>query len=96
MHLIKRITSVKVTGLYTLQLEFDDGASRIVNLEPILYGELFGPLRNTDLFAKVSLDPETSTIVWPNGADFDPFILYDWPNHLEELTRRASDWEKVK
>jgi len=27
-------------------------------------------------FAKVSVDPEAGTIVWPNGADLSPSMLY--------------------
>ena len=30
---------------------------------------------------QVRLDPEVHTVVWPTGADFDPAILHDWPEH---------------
>jgi hypothetical protein len=30
------------------------------------------------LFNQVRIDPEVHTLVWPNGADFDPAMLHDW------------------
>jgi hypothetical protein len=30
------------------------------------------------IFAKVHVDPEAGTIVWPNEADVDPLVLYSW------------------
>ena len=37
---------------------------------------IFAPLRDEKEFAKVRLHPELGTIVWPNGADLDPDVLY--------------------
>lgn len=39
------------------------------------------------------LDAEVNTLVWPNGADFDPAILHDWPDYGPEMTRLANTWE---
>jgi hypothetical protein len=36
-----------------------------------------GPLRDQALFRQVRLDSEVHTLVWPNGADFDPATLHD-------------------
>lgn len=33
-------------------------------------------------------DPELRTLVWPNGADFDPYVLHDWPRLVGGLSRR--------
>ena len=54
---------------------------------------MYGPLKNEDCFDKVILDPEVKTIVWPNGADFDPALLYNWEQYVEELKRRSKEWE---
>jgi hypothetical protein len=44
------------------------------------------------LFNQVQIDPEVHTLVWPNGADFDPATLHDWPEHLPELKRMVKRW----
>lgn len=92
-HPIYRVASCEIVGPYTLQLGFDDGAQQTVDLEPVLHGQIFGPLRDLNLFNQVQLDGEVHTLVWPNGADFDPATLHDWPEHAAELTQRAGQWE---
>jgi hypothetical protein len=37
---------------------------------------VFEPLRNVQELAKLRVDPEQGTVVWPNGADLDPDVLY--------------------
>jgi hypothetical protein len=49
--------------------------------------KLYGPLQDEKLFNQVEIDPEIHTLVWPNGADFDPETLHNWPNYVEEMTR---------
>jgi hypothetical protein len=68
------------------------GFEHIIDFRPILAGELYGPLRDPEFFNQVQLDPEVDTLVWPNGADFDPATLHDWPEHLEALTVAARRW----
>ena len=92
-HPIYRITSVQRCAPYTLSLSFDDGLTRTINFEPILEGELFGPLRDPRLFAQVSIDPEIHTVVWPSGADFDPATLHDWPEHEAGFQAAAKRWK---
>ena len=94
-HPIYRITSVQRCAPYTLSLSFDDGLTRTINFEPILEGELFGPLRDPELFAQVSIDPEICTVVWPSGADFDPATLHDWPEHEAGFQAAAKRWKRA-
>jgi hypothetical protein len=91
-HPIFRILSFEQTGAYTLRLRFDDGLSRTIDFEPILAGELFGPLRDPKVFAQVKLDPEVHTLVWLSGADFDPATLHDWPDHEPYFRAAAERW----
>ena len=92
-HPIYRVRSVEIVAPFTLQLQFDDAAVRRIDFRPVLAGELFGPLRDVELFNQVRLDPEVHTLVWPNGADFDPATLHDWPSHEAALRELAQRWE---
>jgi len=91
-HPIYRIISVEYLGRYRLRVAFDDGITREVDLESVLEGEIYRPLRNPAVFAEVTVDPEVHTLVWPNGADFDPAILHDWPEHEATMRDLASRW----
>lgn len=92
-HLIYKVQSVRVIGPYTLEVGFDDRSKQTINFLPVLGGELYRPLRDTNIFNQVKVDPEVHTLVWPNGADFDPATLHDWPKHEKELALRARKWE---
>ena len=57
------MTDVQVGSGYCLTVTFDDGLFRTIDLEPILEGALYGPLRDPALFRQVSIDPEVNTLV---------------------------------
>jgi hypothetical protein len=94
-HPIHRVTSFQQTAPYTLRVEFDDGLSRVIDCDSILHGELFGPLREPSEFARVKLDAEVKTLVWPSGADFDPAVLHDWPEHEAAFRAAAKRWHSA-
>ena len=94
-HPIYRVQACEVIAPYTLRVLFDDHTEQIINFEPVLAGELYGPLRDRAVFDQVRIDPEVHTLVWPNGADFDPATLHDWPEHCEALAARARQWESL-
>jgi len=77
-HHIYRVTAFKIVGPYTLEVSFDDGIQLTIDFRPVLKGKLYGPLMDRDVFERVRIDPEVHTLVWPNGADFDPATLHDW------------------
>jgi len=58
-----------------------------------LAGDLYGPLRDPSLFEQVRTNFEVHTLVWPNGADFDPETLHDWPWYAAAFAERARAWE---
>jgi hypothetical protein len=74
--MIIHVTEVEVVGPYSLDLAFDNGAHKRVNLRRELYGEVFQPLRDPAYFAQARLDPDSRTVTWPNGADFAPDFLF--------------------
>ena len=71
------VTAVRVIPPYTLEVEFKDGARRIVDVEEMLWGPVFEPLKDPAYFAQVEVDDELGTVVWPNGADIAPESLYE-------------------
>lgn len=93
-HPIYHVTGFNLTGVYSLSVKFNDGTSQEVNLSDVLFGELYGPLRDPNLFRQVRVDPEIRTLVWPNGADFDPATLHDWPRMQPLFAERAKAWKQ--
>lgn len=79
------ITNVTYLEDYRLQLQFNDGAIKEVDLQNELYGEVFEPLKNLDFFRQVSLNPESHTIEWPNGADFAPEFLHEIGKEVRKI-----------
>jgi hypothetical protein len=61
---------------YVVRVLFADGEVRDVDLEPLLSGPVFGPLRERSMFQRVAVDEVGETIVWPTGADLDPDVIY--------------------
>lgn len=74
--MIIHVTEAQVVGPYSLELKFDNGVRKRVNLRRELYGPIFEPLRDPVYFAKVYVDPDSRTVTWDNGADFAPDFLY--------------------
>jgi hypothetical protein len=95
-HSIHRVLSFDIVAPYILRVRFDDNSEQTVDFEPVLAGELFGPLRDLELFNQVRVDPEVETLVWPNGADFDPATLHEWPSNERAFRELARRWEAVQ
>ena len=93
-HPIHRVVKFSIVAPYTILVEFEDETRQTIDFHPVLAGELFGPLRDANVFNGVRLDPEAHTLVWPNGADFDPATLHDWPARAKAMTELAKRWER--
>ena len=94
-HPIHRVARFDIVGPYTLAVTFADGTEQRINFRPVLHGAVFGPLQDLATFNAVALDPEVGTLTWPNGADFDPATLHDWPAVCDELSARARAWAEA-
>jgi len=91
-HAIHRVASFAVVAPYTLRVSFSDGSEQRIDFRPVLRGPLYGPLQDPETFNGVVLDTEVGTLVWPNGADFDPATLHDWPSVAEAFGALAATW----
>ena len=72
----EKAVAVRVLRPYVVEVTFNDGFQRQVDIEPLLWGEVFAPLRDPALFAQAAVDPEGGGVSWPTGADLAPEFLY--------------------
>ena len=75
--MILHVVNVKYVRDYVVWVKFNDGVNGEVDLSAELEGEVFGPLKDKELFKTVRTDSLLQTIVWENGADLAPEFLYD-------------------
>lgn len=74
----KDVIDVAVLDDQHLQLTFEGGERREVDISAIVpFDGVFEPLRDPAYFRRVRVEPEAGTIVWPNGADLCPDVLYE-------------------
>lgn len=61
---------------YVVKITFETQETFEIDLKLFLKGEVFEPLKNIEAFKKFAVDPELSTITWPNEVDLAPDALY--------------------
>ena len=75
--MMKDVVEVRPVGAYRVHIRFEDGMKGELDLGSLIdFKGIFAPLRDEREFAKVHVHPELGTLVWPNGADLDPDVLY--------------------
>jgi len=76
--MLPRITHVKYAGDYRLGLTFSDGVEAELDFRDRVVGRggVFEPLEDVGFFRQVRVDSEIGSLVWPNGVDFCPDVLY--------------------
>ena len=76
--MLPRVTAVRHMKEYLLEMTFSDGTIAELDFRGRIVGRsgVFRPLESVDVFAQVAVDPEAGTLVWPNGVDFCPDVLY--------------------
>jgi hypothetical protein len=73
-----RVKQVRHLGVYRLELTFTDGTTGELDFRDRVVGRggVFKQLEEVGFFRQVRVDPEAGTVVWPNGVDFCPDVLY--------------------
>jgi hypothetical protein len=73
-----RIRGVRHIEDYRLELAFSDNTTAELDFRPRVVGRggVVGALADLDFFRQVTVDLEGGTVVWPNGVDFCPDVLY--------------------
>lgn len=73
---MERVIEVVPLREYTLRISFADGVTGTIDLRPRLFGPVFEPLKDPQLFERAYID-EFGVVCWPNGADLAPDALYE-------------------
>lgn len=89
-----RIKKVVYLHDYQLALTFTDQKTKIVDLRK--YKDkgpetVFYPFRDIEFFKSVKVDKHTGTIVWPNGVDLCPDVLYETGVEINEYSGVSDD-----
>ena len=73
-----RVTDVSHVKDYRLEIRFSDGTVAELDFGRRIVGRggIFTPLANVEFFKQVTVDHEAGTLVWPNGVNFCPDVLY--------------------
>lgn len=70
------ITEAQPLENFCVEVSFNDGRRGRADLSSALQTGIFAALRDPAEFARLRVDPELGTIVWPNGADLAPEFVY--------------------
>ena len=88
------VISAEYIDAYKVQVSFNNGQSGTADLSCVpLKGGVFSQLKEKSIFAKLKVDKELSTIVWPNGADLAPeYIYFQAFKDNPVLQQQFKDW----
>ena len=67
--------SVQPMKDYHLRIKFDNGETRIFDVNPLIHGSWMGELRDPSYFAMVRIGG--LSVEWPNEQDICPDQLYE-------------------
>lgn len=73
-----RVRSVRQTGAYTLEVQFNDGLTGRVEMQQLVNSPqagVFAALADPSLFNRVFV--ELGAVTWPGGLDLAPDAMYD-------------------
>ncbi|TMA82279.1 MAG: DUF2442 domain-containing protein [Deltaproteobacteria bacterium] len=72
-----RLKNAEYAGGYRIRICFADGRAGEIDLAGDLWGEVFAPLKDVEVFRRFRVDTDLNTIARDTGADLAPEYLYD-------------------
>ena len=96
MDYLIKVKVAKYIGDYKIYCLFSNGVEKIVDLKNELYGEMFEPLKDKNIFIQFKVDDTLKTIVWPNGADIAPYSLYEIGKTIAKTIKNKPNFSKVR
>ena len=82
---MRYVIAVEPFEPYKLKVTFDDQVVKIVDMASFLHRKIYAPLKDFSLFQRVRVDSDLDTIVWENGADICPNVLYEIGQEVFEV-----------
>ncbi|MBN1346746.1 MAG: DUF2442 domain-containing protein [Phycisphaerae bacterium] len=83
----KDVIDASIVGDYRVVLTFEGGEQRMIDLEELLsFDGVFRPLLDPEYFRRLRVEPDVGTIVWPNGADVCPDVLYEKSRPMDQVS----------
>jgi len=79
------VTSAEHIEGYKIRVSFNTGQSGIVDLKDSLWGPVFEPIKDLDVFKRFKVSETLHTICWENDTDFAPEFL------LEKMIEQSSE-----
>jgi hypothetical protein len=89
MYYLIKVTEAEYLEDYKILITFNNGKQKEVDLKDQLYGEMFEPLKDKNIFMQFKINKDINTIVWPNGADLAPYSLYDLGKTVDKSVQKA-------
>jgi len=77
----RRIRAAHAAGARRIEVVFDDGSVRVVDVAPLLRGPIFGDIAADDeAFGRMFVDPQLHTVCWPGEIDLAPEVFEKLPD----------------
>ncbi len=71
------VTSAEYVEGYTIRVCFNTGECGTVDLKDALWGPVFEPLKDIEMFKRFEVSDVLHTVRWENDADLAPEFLYE-------------------
>jgi hypothetical protein len=76
------VVSAIAVGKTQVHLVFSDGKEGVVDLTEIIHGPVFKEIVDAGELLNFIVDPDSGTLVWSNGADIAPEVLWMKAAHI--------------
>jgi hypothetical protein len=88
--LVMRVKNAEYIEDYKIKVMFSNGIIKVVDFASFLQSakHVFLPLRSVEYFMQFQVDD--ITLSWPNGADFEPELLYGMGVELKSRSSKSS------
>jgi len=71
------VTTAEYVDSYRIRVQFNNGEAGLVDLKDSLWGPMFEPLRDVNVFKRFRVSEVLHTVCWEHDADLAPEFLYD-------------------